>query len=395
MQLRRLAALERQKIEDEYREVRELIQRLLGILEDPKKVLTIIKKELAELAEKYGDERRTAIVPHGVGEFNEEDLIEESNVYVTLTRGGYIKRMAIDTYRQQARGGKGIIGMTTKEEDVVEHLLVCSTHSTLLFFTNRGRVFKLKAYEIPEASRTAKGQAIVNLLQVGQEENVQSIINLEKFDSKLYLFFATRRGVVKKTALDEYENIRSTGIIAINLGEGDELASVQLTDGDKEVIMITRKALSIRFKESDVRAMGRSSTGVKGIRLAADDVVISACVIDPAQENIQKVCVLSTNGYGKSTLIKEYPVQGRGGKGVFTARLNAKTGPLASAIIADPGMIEDLVVISKDGQVIRLPFRQVNTLGRATSGVRVMRLHDGDAVAGFTAVADEAEVAES
>ncbi len=387
IQLRRLAALERQKIEDEYTAINALILKLRDILANPHKIMSIIKKELVDVTELYGDERRTVVVPSAVGDFNEEDLIEDENVYIAITHGGYIKRMTLDTYHSQGRGGKGIIGMPTKEEDVVEHLLVCSTHANLLFFTNRGKVFRLKAYEVPEASRTAKGQAIVNLLQVEQGELVQSVLGIDNLkEPDKYLIFATRSGVIKKTPLNEYEHIRNSGIISINLRDKDELASVKLTNGKQHILMVTDKGLSIRFDEADARAMGRGSTGVHGIRLVAGDRVNSMSIVNPDEQH-QKVCIITNKGYGKSTVVSQYPCQNRGGKGVKTANLTTKTGIIAASIVTDDS-VEDLVIISNAGQVIRLPFKQVNVLARATQGVRLMRLNAGDEVATVSAIAE-------
>ncbi|HNT30557.1 MAG TPA: DNA gyrase subunit A [bacterium] len=389
MQLRRLAALERQKIEDEYTEILKLIAELTGILASDKKIRSIIKKELVDISKKYGDERRTKIVPSAVGDFNDEDLIKEEDVYITISRDGYIKRMTLDTYRSQHRGGKGVMGMNTKEEDTVEHLIISSTHHNLLFFTNKGRVFRIKAYEVPEAGRTARGRAIINLLQIEQEETIQGVLSIEGFNQPASLLFATRQGIIKKTALADYENIRSTGIIAINLREGDELAGVKLLEnGNKHIIMISEHGQSIRFNADDVRDVGRNSIGVIGIRLHKDDRVIDMDIIEADADSRQKVCVLSENGYGKCTLIKYYPLQGRGGKGVKTAQLTDKTGKLRASKIVDES-VEDLVVISEQAQVIRLPLKNVSTLGRATQGVRVMRLNSGDRVAEMTAIAEE------
>ena len=390
MQLRRLAALERQKIEDEYREIMMLITELQSILADPRKILSIIKKELSELSQKYGDERRTKVIPTAIGQFNEEDLIKEEDVYITITRDGYIKRMSLDTYTSQHRGGKGVIGMTTKQEDVVEHLLVMSTHHYLLFFSNRGRVFKLKAYEIPESSRTAKGQALINLIPIEQGEKISGVLSIDRFNSDVCLVIGTRSGIIKKTELREYENIRASGIIAINLRDTDELSSVRLIHQGEHIIMITERGQSIRFDEKDTRAVGRNSIGVIGIRLNSGDRVLDMDVIDPKDEEKQRVCIISSHGYGKCTLVKHFPLQGRGGKGVKAAQITLKTGELAASRILDQ-TDEDLVVISKLGQVIRLPVRNVNTLGRATQGVRVMRLNPDDAVAEMATLPEQEE----
>ncbi len=384
MQLRRLAALERQKIEDELKEVLKAIEGYEALLASPKKMMGVIKKEFLELKEKYGDERRTKVFKGKAGEFAEEELIESQEVIVTMTKSGYIKRLPITTYKRQGRGGKGVIGTQLKEEDVVEEMLTANTHDTVLFFTNEGKVYSLRVWDIPEASRIAKGVAIVNLLDLGAGEKISSILTVTAKSHSAHLIMATRNGTVKRTAIDQFENIRRTGIIAIKLTAGDELCWVKPTDGKSEVLLVSARGKSIRFDENDARPMGRPAAGVRGIKLVKDDAVVGMEIVETHCN--ASLLVVTENGYGKLTKLEEYPQQKRGGSGVLTARTNAKTGPvIGGRLIA--GREGDLVIISTDGQVIRLPIKDISVLGRATQGVRLMRLSNDDQVAALATLA--------
>lgn len=389
MQLRRLAALEREKIEKEYEEIKKLIDSLTAILKDPGRVLDIIVKELEELKEKYGDERRTKIYKHAVGEFSEEDLVAKEETLITVTKTGYVKRLSASSYRAQRRGGKGVIGMTTKEEDEIEHLVNATTHDTILFFTNKGRVFGLKAWEIPESSRQAKGQALVNLLNLEQGEETRSILPLSKESNVKHLIMSTKLGLIKKTKISEFENLRASGLIAIRLKGDDQLISVHPTTGDDHIILLTKAAKSIRFPEVNVRPMGRATTGVTGIRLEKDDELIGMEVF-PAKETIpadkrkkyfRDILTIAEKGLGKRTPIHLFPVQKRAGKGVKAAVISDKTGFLKTAVMVTHS-IEQVVITSKMGQVIKLPLKNIPELGRATQGVILMRFADkSDSVA--------------
>lgn len=392
MQLRRLAALERQKIEDEYKETLKLIDYLESLLADIKKIMGVIKEELAELKEKYGDERRTRVYKQAVGEFSEEDLIAEEPVIVTITKGGYIKRSGIDAFKTQGRGGKGVTGMTLKEEDAIAQIFQASTHDNLLFFTNRGRVFQLKVHELPEGSRQAKGQAVINLINIDQDEIITSTLTYSGKISPVgqFLFMATRKGVVKKTALEAYAAIRRNGIIAINLQAEDSLGWVKLTNGKDNIILITKGGMSIKFKESDVRPTGRDTAGVVGIRMKGTDEVVG---MDLAPETEELIVVLE-KGFGKKTSLSAWPLQGRGGSGVKAAEVTDRTGKIMAArLVADPK--EDLIITSSTGQVIKLPIAQVPNLGRQTQGVILMRFSEkGDYVTTAATMLPEESVAE-
>ncbi len=381
LQLRRLAALERQKIEEELREVLQAIEGYETLLASPKKIMALVKKEFLELKEKYGDERRTKCFKQKAGEFAEEELIESQEVIVTMTKSGYIKRLPITTYKRQGRGGKGVIGAQLKEEDVVEELLTANTHDTVLFFTNEGKVYSLRVWDIPEASRTAKGVAVVNLLDLGAGERINSILTLSQKNGAKFLMMATRHGTVKRTPIDQFENIRRTGIIALKLSAGDELCWVKPTDGQSQVLLVSAKGKSIQFDENDARPMGRPAAGVRGIKLVKDDAVVGMEVINRVETgHAPSLLIVTRNGYGKLTKIEEYPTQKRGGSGVLTARTNAKTGPVVGGRLI-MGREGDLVIISTEGQVIRLPIKDISVLGRATQGVRLMRLSKEDSVA--------------
>lgn len=378
MQLRRLTGLEREAIEEELRALLKLIGELEAILADENEILRIIKEELLEMKEKYGDERKSKIINHELGKFSDEELIPEEESVVLLTTENYIKRTLLTDYRRQNRGGKGKRGMSTKEQDIISHLVPASTHDWLLFFTNRGRVFRLKAYEVPAASLQAKGVAAVNLLQLQPEEKITSIIKLEQTSSSDdYLFMATTKGTVKKTSLKDFANIRTNGLNAINLDEGDELRWIQKTNGSNDIIVSTSAGQAVRFNESDVRAMGRAARGVRGVRLRPNDVVVG---MDVATESDQKLLVISANGYGKSTKVSNFEIKKRGGIGVKAAIVTAKTGPIVS-VQTLPKEVTDALMISSNGQTIRVAIKDIPTLGRTTQGVRIMKMSADDSVA--------------
>lgn len=389
MRLQTLAGLERKKIEDELDEKIKLIKELESILKSDKKVLDIVKKEILEIREKYGDERRTKVVKSAIGEFKEEDLVPAEEAIIILTQEGYIKRISPDTWRTQSRGGKGVAGMATKEEDVVDIMLTCNTHDWLLFFTNKGKVYQTKAYEIPEGSRTSKGRAIVNFLNLATGEKVSSILSLKskKDEAKeKYIILSTKNGIIKKSAIEEFENVRRSGIIAIGLKDDDALSWVRTTSGNDEVILVTKDGIAIRFSEKDVRPMGRSASGVGGIRLKKGDEVAGMDIISANKEaQSANLLVIMENGYGKQTNLKEYKKQKRGGSGIKTANITSKTGSIIAARILS-GDEKDLIAISEKGQVIRTPLQSVSVLGRATQGVRVMKLEAGDRIASVTCI---------
>jgi DNA gyrase subunit A len=377
MQLRRLTGLERQAIEDELRELRELIQRLETILADENEILKIIKTELLEMKEKYGDERRSKMINHELGKFSDEELIPEEESVILLTGENYIKRTLLSDYRKQNRGGKGKRGMTTKEEDIIDQIVPASTHDYLLFFTNRGRIFRLKAYEVPAAGLSAKGVAAVNLLQLQPEEKITAIIKHEKdANDEGYLFMATQKGTVKKTPLSDYANIRTNGLIAIKLDDGDDLRWIKKTDGQSDIIISTSAGQAIRFNESDARPMGRSARGVRGVRLRPNDWVVG---MDVVTSDDQTLLVISEKGFGKRTKVTNFPSHKRGGVGIKAALVTAKTGPIISVQTIDPSMT-DAILVSKNGQTIRLSLKDIKLLGRTTQGVTIMRLGGGDAV---------------
>ena len=386
MRLRRLTGLERDKIQSEYDELIALIADLADILAKPERVVQIIKEELTEVKRKYADKRRTELMVGEVLSLEDEDLIEESDVLITLSNKGYIKRLDQDEFRAQKRGGRGVQGTGVKDDDFVKDLVSSSTHDRLLFFTNKGRVYRLKAYEIPEYGRTAKGLPIVNLLKLEDNEFVQTIINVgrEKNDDQ-YLFFATRQGVVKRTGVSEFGNIRQNGLKALNLKEDDELITVFLTDGQSDIIMGTRLGYSVRFNEAVVRNMGRTATGVRGVNLRPEDCLVGATVISDDQE----VLVLTEKGFGKRTAASEYPTKGRGGKGIKTLNVAAKNGPLAGLVTVSGD--EDMVVMTDTGVVIRTNVSNISQTGRSTMGVKEMRLDDDAKIMTFALVAAEEE----
>jgi len=381
MQLRTLAGLERKKIEDELEELNKLIAKLEGILADEKKIRKIIKDELEELKKHYGDERRTKVVPSELGKMSDEDLIADEQVVVTLTAANYIKRSPIAEYKRQGRGGKGRRGMATREEDVIEHVVNASTHDFLLFFTNKGRVFRLKTYEVSAASLNAKGVALVNLLQLQPEETVSRFINVSKTHDAANLIMCTVRGVIKKTPFEQYKNVRSSGLIAIRLDDGDELKWIRMTSGDNEVVISTAQGQAIRFHEKGARPMGRVARGVRGIRLRPGDQVIGMDIVEEGSD----IFVISKFGYGKRTSIDQFTAHARGGVGIRSAVVNDKTGELVGVkrLLNDD---QELILISKNGQTIRLGLKDIPSLGRATQGVRIMRLNDGDCVVSLALV---------
>lgn len=386
MQLRRLAGLERKKIEDELAELKKLIAELESILADEKKILKIIRDELIQLKEKYGDERKTKIIPQELGKLSDEDLVPDEQVVVTLTLANYIKRSPIADYKRQGRGGKGRRGMVTREEDVIDHVIYASTHDYLLFFTNKGRVFRLKTYELPAVSLNAKGVALVNLLQLQPEERVSYAINISKQVNGGNLMMCTVNGVVKKTPFEQYKNVRSSGLIAINLDSGDELKWVVVTNGDNEILISTSEGQANRFHEKGVRPMGRVSRGVRGIRLRAGDQVIG---MDIVKED-SYIFVISELGYGKRTKVSQFTPHARGGVGIRSAVVNPKTGKLVGvATLQDES--QEVIVISGQGQTIRLSLNEIPELGRATQGVRIMRLNDGDKVSSIAVVEKSSE----
>ncbi|MFH1012673.1 MAG: DNA gyrase subunit A, partial [Candidatus Peregrinibacteria bacterium] len=386
MRLQTLAGLERRKIEDELKEKKDFIKECKAILADPKRILTIVSDETQEIIDKYGDERRTGIVPHAVGEFNAKQLIPDEPMIVALTQEGYVKRMSPTVYRTQGRGGKGVIGMATKEEDEITQITHTRTHNELLFFTSLGRVFKLPVYEIAQASRTARGQAIVNLLQLGKDEKVTVMLDWAK-NTDEYLFMATNRGTVKKTKIEDFKNVRKSGLIAIKLRPGDLLHWVKSTSAGNQVVLVSSQGKCIRFKESDVRPMGRPSMGVRGMRLKEGDHIVQMDVIK--NEMSSRLLVVMENGLSKSTPVTSYRFQGRGGTGVKTAQITPKTGKIVGARIIDAEMQGDLILISRHGQMIRLALKQIPSIGRATQGVYVMRTKEGDKVASLSLIIDE------
>ena len=388
MRLARLTGLERERLQEEYAELQKTIAHLRAILADEKLVLGVIREEILAVKAKFADERRTQFSVLD-GEIDPEDLIQEDQVVLTLTHFGYVKRIPRATYRSQNRGGKGIMGMTTREEDYAEKLLVTSTHAEIMFFTNRGRVYSLKGYEIPEAGRTARGTAIVNLLQLDGGEKVTAMIPLPKEREQGYLVMATKNGLIKKTGSEEFANLRKMGLIAIALREDDELIGVELTQGESELMMATRQGMAIRFKESDVRAMGRNSQGVRSIDLSENDEVISVCKVEEGKH----VLAITQSGYGKRTEIDEFRAQSRGGKGIMAMRLTDKTGPMAAQLQVSED--EDLMLITDDGTIIRMPVSDISIIGRVSQGVRVMRVAENSRIVGVTATEREEEIEEA
>nr|WP_293657929.1 DNA gyrase subunit A [Anaeromicrobium sp.] len=384
MRLQKLTGLERGKIEEEYEELIKLINKFREILANEHLLLNIIKEEILEIKEKYNDPRRTAI-SFSEDEIDIEDLIDEEDVAITLTHLGYIKRIPADTYKSQRRGGKGITGLTTRDEDFVESLFITSTHNYLLFFTNRGRVYRLKAYEIPEAKRQAKGTAIVNLLQLNPSEKITAVIPVKKFEKEKYLIAVTRNGIIKKTDLTQFDTSRKSGLIAISLKDDDELISVKQTNGDDEVMIVSQSGKSIRFSEKDVRDMGRAAMGVKAMSLDSDDIVVA---MELVEENAD-LLVVSQFGFGKRTDLNEYKSQNRGGKGLLTYNVKEKTGHLVGAKVVTDS--HEIMLINTNGVVIRLESKDISTMGRHTQGVTLMRVDEGDSIVSIAKVANEIE----
>jgi len=380
MRLQTLAGLERKKIDDELKEKKLFIAEMEALLASPKKILGVVRKELDEIKEKYNDERKTKVIKSGIGEFKQEDLIPNEEAIITISHDGYIKRMNPIVYKVQHRGGKGVIGATTKEGDAIEQVTSVMTHDNIMFFTNTGKVFQTKAYEIPESSRTAKGQSIANFLQLGPEEKITATIAFNKDDNFKFLLMTTEKGVVKKCKIEEFENVRRSGLIAIKLDKDDYLRWVKATTGTDEIIITTSAGQAIHFKETDVRSMGRNASGVRGIKLKPADKVVGMEAVFKGQKGNQ-LLIMSENGYGKRTDLKAYKIQNRGGSGIKTAKVTSKTGKLVGADIVNVDDIEgDLLITSEKGQIIRIPLKSVSVLGRATQGVRIMKPQPGDKI---------------
>jgi DNA gyrase subunit A len=387
MQLRRLTGLERDKVEAEYQELLKTIARLKAILGDMNLVYNIIKEELLEIRDKYADERRTRIVAQ-TGELDVEDLIAEEDIVVTMTHQGYIKRLPVDTYRAQRRGGKGITALNTRAEDFVEQLFIASTHSYVLFFTNQGRVYRLRGHEIPEAGRNARGFAVINLINLEPGERIQATIPIKEYSDDLYLTMATRNGTIKKTVLSEFDTNRSGGLICITLVDDDELVGIELTDGSKELVLVTQEGQAIRFAEDQIRSMGRSAQGVIGIRLDPDDKVVGLGVVADGAD----LLVVTERGFGKRTPLDEYRPVNRGGKGVLTLRKTERTGPIVGILVVHES--SEAMLLSKEGIAIRIKVDEISQMGRNTQGVTLMRLDDDDevvAVANIVGKDDEDE----
>jgi len=389
MKLSQLANLERKKIDDELKEKIQLVKELKAILASPKKILSMIKKELEDIKNKFGDERKTKVSARAVDEFSQEDLIPNEATVIMLTRDGYIKRLPPETFKTQKRGGRGVIGLTTKEQDTVDQLITTTTHADLLFFTSKGRIFQLQGYDVPTSSRTAKGQAIVNFLQLGPNENVSSVMSLEELGNYKFVVMVTRNGIIKKVDIKDFESVRRSGLIAIKLKKDDQLEWVKPSSGKDDIIIVTQNGQSIRFREKHVRPMGRNASGVRAIKIKGDDRVAGMDMINEGKvEQHEQLLVVMEIGFGKRTGMRNYRVQGRGGTGIKTAKITSKTGKIVAAFIVNAKLeTEDLIIMSVRGQVIRLPLKSVSVLGRATQGVRLMRFSEtGDKVASVTFV---------
>ena len=384
MRLARLTGLERERLQEEYDELEKTIAHLRAILADEKLLMGVIKEEITVIRDKYSDERRTELTTID-GEIDVEDLIAQEDMVVTLTHAGYVKRVSRSVYKAQHRGGRGVSGMSTRDEDYAVQMRIVNTHAPIMFFTNRGRVFQMKCYQIPEAGRQARGTAIINLLQLAPEERVTRMVPVQGAGEEHNLVMATRRGVIKKTSYDEFRNLRKTGMIAINLREDDELVGVQLSTGSDELLISTRKGKCIRFGEEDVRSMGRNSTGVRSIRLAEDDEVIDLAPIEP---DSQVLCVTEL-GYGKRTSLDEYREQGRGGSGIKAMNLTEKTGDMAAMLVVHED--EDILLITDDGTIIRSRVADIRMCGRATQGVRLMKVAEGSRIAAVSRSESEPE----
>ena len=375
MRLQQLANMERKKIEDELKEKQAIIKELETLLASEKKILALVKTEVKEMQEKFADPRKTQIVIGGVKDFSTEDLIPNEPTIIFVTKDGYIKRLPVDTFKTQNRGGKGVIGLTTKEEDVIERIISTNTHDDLLFFTTRGRVFQLKAYDIPQASRTAKGQALVNFLQLAPNESVSAVLSMDDVSKYKFLVMATTKGTIKKTSLADFAKVRRSGLIALKLKQDDLLEWVRPSTGKDDIMMVTTHGQAVRFKESGVRAMGRTASGVRGMKMKSNDEVVGMAVVDPAlvKNKVLELLVVSENGLAKRTSLIEYKVQGRGGSGIKTMNITDKTGRIVDARVVNNTSEKDLMLISQKGQVVRIKMTSVSTLGRATQGVRIMR----------------------
>ncbi|MEA4846610.1 MAG: DNA gyrase subunit A [Clostridiaceae bacterium] len=385
MRLKSLTGLERNKIDEEYLSLIKDIEYYRSLLMNEQKLLMVIKDELLDIKKKFNDRRRTKIISASLEEFDEEDFIEEHEVAVTITHFGYIKRLPADTYKSQRRGGRGITGLQTREDDFVENLFITSTHNYILFFTNKGKMYKLKTYEIPEAGRQAKGTALVNLLQLGANEKVNAVIHIKDFNDGKYLIFMTKHGTIKKTELKEYDTSRNTGITAISLIDSDELIGVKLTRGTTELIAATKNGLSIRFPESDVRSMGRGARGVRGINLNPGDVVIGMDIIEEEAD----LLVISEKGYGKRTPVAEYRVQTRGGKGIITSRITTKTGHVVGMKVVKDN--DEIMLINLSGIIIRLNVNEISEMGRSTQGVKLMKVPENESVVSIAKISSDGE----
>jgi DNA gyrase subunit A len=387
MRLQKLAGLERKKVEDELKEVQALIEELTALLKSEKKLLELIKKEIREIIEKYGDERRTKIMKRGAKLMTAEDLVADEDSVLVLTSGGYIKRTNPGEYRKQKRGGVGVVDLDTKDEDFVTQFLMASAHSDLLFFSDRGKVYQLKMYELPEAKRATKGKSIMNFLSLEQGEQITSILAMpkeKKAAEGLSLVMATRNGTVKKAAAAQFREVRRSGLIAIGLDAGDALISARFVGSGDDIVLTSGKGQSIRFKESEVREMGRQAAGVRGMKLGKGDFIVGAGVVSKGSKDAE-LLVLSSTGYGKKTKLSEYKIQGRGGSGIKTMSITAKTKQLVGAAVVESG--GELVAMSQKSQTIRTGLDEIPTLGRATQGVRVMKLYEGDSLASFVVFA--------
>lgn len=383
MRLQQLANLERQKILDELKEKLALIKGLETLLGSEKKILAVIKDETKAVREQYDDGRRTQVMARGVKEFKMEDLVANEATIIMMTRDGYIKRLPPDTFKSQGRGGKGVIGLTTKEEDVVQQIIATNTHDNLLFFTTRGRVFQLRAYDIPKATRTAKGQAMVNFLQLAPNESVSSVLSMDDVSKYKFLVMMTTKGTIKRCKLEDFANVRSSGLIALKLKNDDMLEWVRPSSGKDNIIIVSAQGQAIHIKEKDVRAMGRTAAGVRGMKLKSTDEVVGMEIVEPEvmKKKVLELLVISENGLGKRTNLTEYKVQGRGGSGIKTMSVTAKTGPIIGARLVNTSEAGDIMMISRKGQVIRTPIKSISSLGRATQGVRIMRFKsEGDSV---------------
>ena len=384
MRLRRLTGLERGKIEEEYNELMKQIEYLNSILASEEKLLGVIKEELIEIKNKYSDERRTSI-EKVVNEIDIEDLIQEEEVTITLTHSGYIKRISADTYSSQRRGGKGIQAMSTKEDDFVEHIMITSTHSDVLFFTNKGRVYKLRAYEIPEAGRVAKGTNIINLIAIEPDERIETVLSIRDNTKDGFLFMATKQGIVKKTPLSDFKNLRKNGLIAINLREGDELLKVKVTRGDANIIIVTQNGYAVRFSEKNVRAMGRTASGVRSINLKDDDIAVCMDIAVDSED----LLIISEYGFGKRTPISEYKVQNRGGVGLITYKISEKTGKVVGATMCNE--LDELMLINSSGVAIRINVKDISVTGRSAMGVTLMRTNEDEKVVAVAKISGSEE----